>query len=194
VGAIICATGYDVDLPYLTADVQQLLGSELDLYHRTLHPDLPGFGAVGQFLLQGPYFPLLELQARWIVGLWAGDVRLPPPGTMRLAMAEPRPAVDSHHTLATTLAEQIGIAPDLRARPDLAEPLLFGPMLPPRYRLDGPGARADAADLFTEQLAASPRAPVDLADVETLSRLGLADLADHVSTYQLSADTGVWRR
>jgi hypothetical protein len=31
------------------------------------------------------------------------------------------------------------VAPDLRARPELTEPLLFGPLLPPRYRLDGPG-------------------------------------------------------
>jgi dimethylaniline monooxygenase (N-oxide forming) len=190
VDVIICATGYDVDLPYLTHDVQQLLGSELNLYHRTLHPDLPRFGVVGQFLLQGPYFPLLELQARWIVGLWAGDVSPTRPEAMRLALAQPRPPVDAHHVLAATLAEQIGVAPDLRARLDLAEPLLFGPMLPPRYRLDGPGARADAADLFTEQLAASPRTSLDRADVETLFRLGLADLANHIPTYQPLADTG----
>ena len=53
--------------------------------------------------------------------------------------------MDSHNVLAVALAEAAGVAPDVRARPDLAEPLLFGPMLPPRYRLDGPGARADAA-------------------------------------------------
>lgn len=189
VEAIICATGYDLDLPYLAPEVRHLLGPELDLYHRTLHPDLPGFGVVGQFLLQGPYFPLLELQARWIVGLWTGDVHPPQPETMRLTMAEPRPPIDVHHTLAATLAEQIGVAPDLRARLDLAEPLLFGPMLPPRYRLDGPGARPEAAERFTEQLAASPRAPVDRGDVEALRRFGLADVADHLSAHPLSADT-----
>ena len=169
--------------------MRQLLGPELDLYHRTLHPDLPGFGVVGQFLLQGPYFPLLELQARWIVGLWTGDVHPPQPETMRLTMAEPRPQIDVHHTLAATLAEQIGVAPDLGARLDLAEPLLFGPMLPPRYRLDGPGARPETAERFTEQLAASPRAPVDRGDVEALRRFGLADVADHLSAHPLSADT-----
>ena len=68
VEAIICATGYDLDLPYLAPEVRHLLGPELDLYHRTLHPDLPGFGVVGQFLLQGPYFPLLELHP---AGSWA---------------------------------------------------------------------------------------------------------------------------
>ena len=74
VDAIVCATGYDVDIPYLHDDVWAVLGPDLALYQRTLHPDLPGFGFIGQFLAQGPYFPLLELQARWIVATWAGDV------------------------------------------------------------------------------------------------------------------------
>jgi dimethylaniline monooxygenase (N-oxide forming) len=44
-------------------------------------------------------------------------------------------------------------------------------MLPPRYRLSGPGAMPNARTLFTEQLAASPRAPVDPVDVGALARL-----------------------
>ncbi len=51
-------------------------------------------------------------------------------------------------------------------------------MLPPRYRLDGPGAQPEAADRFREQLAASPRSPVDPADVEALRDFGLGDVAD----------------
>ena len=51
-------------------------------------------------------------------------------------------------------------------------------MLPPRYRLDGPGAQPEAAERFAEQLAASPRAPVDPADVEALRGFGLGDVAD----------------
>ena len=136
--------------------IRELLGPDLALVHRTLHPDLPGLGVVGQFLAQGPYFPLLELQARWIVGVWAGDVVPPEDAAMRRALAEPAPALETHNALAATLAEQAGVAPDLEARPDLAEPLLFGPMLPPRYRLDGPGAQPEAEARFREQLAASP--------------------------------------
>ena len=77
--AVVCATGYRLDLPYLDPALRDLLvaGDELDLYQRTLHPDLPGLGVVGQFLLQGPYWPLLELQARWIVGSLVGTVPLP---------------------------------------------------------------------------------------------------------------------
>ena len=79
------------------------------------------------------------------------------------------------------MASELGVAPDLLARPELTEPLLFGPMLPPRYRLDGPGARADAADRFRTQLAASPRAPVDPADVEALRGFGLGAAADRMA-------------
>ena len=45
-------------------------------------------------------------------------------------------------------------------------------MLPPRYRLSGPGALPDASEQFTRQLAASPHAPVDGADVDALRRFG----------------------
>jgi len=178
VDAMVCATGYAVDIPYLHPDLWDLLSGDLALYHRTLHPDLPGFGVIGQFLAQGPYFPLLELQARWIVAIWAGDIAAPEEAAMRRVIAEPRPAIDVHNVLATTLAEASGVAPDLLARPELTEALLFGPLLPPRYRLDGPGARADASRLLSEQFAASPRAPVEAADIEALDGLGLGPAAD----------------
>ncbi len=180
VDAIVCATGYELDLPYLDPAVAALIGPGPTLYAQTLHPDLPRVGVVGQFPMQGPYFPILELQARWIVGVWAGDVELPPADAMRAAMATPRPPIESHNALALELAEASGVAPDVRARPDLAEPLLFGPMLPPRYRLDGPGAQADAADRFAAQLAASPRAPATRDDVESLRGLGYDDVVSRL--------------
>jgi dimethylaniline monooxygenase (N-oxide forming) len=181
VDVIVCATGYDVHIPYLDDDVWTVLGSDLALYQRTLHPDLPSFGFIGQFLAQGPYLPLLELQARWIVATWAGDVSPPDEERMRAGIAEPRPPLDAHNALATTLAEELGVAPDLLTRPELTEALLFGPLLPPRYRLDGRGALPDAAERFSAQLAASPPAPVEPADVEALRDFGLAQAAEIVS-------------
>ena len=178
---LICATGYDVDIPYLSPDVWHLLGPDLALYQRTFHPDLPGFGVIGQFLAQGPYFPLLELQARWIAAVWAGDVTLPADGAMRHAIAQPPPPLDAHNALAFTLAEQLGVAPEPIDWPDLCEPLVFGPLLPPRYRLSGPGARPDASALFVEQLEASPRAAVDPVDIDALRGFGLHATAERVS-------------
>jgi dimethylaniline monooxygenase (N-oxide forming) len=171
VEVIVAATGYEFDVPYLP---------ELDeeLFHRTFHPDLPGLGVMGQFLAQGPYFPLLELQARWIVALWSGDATLPSEAGMRTVIAQPRPPLDAHNALALTLAEQLGVAPEPVAWPELAEPLMFGPLLPPRYRLSGPGAQPGAAARFAEQLAVSPRAPVDPTDLDALRAFGWAAAAE----------------
>jgi cation diffusion facilitator CzcD-associated flavoprotein CzcO len=172
---LICATGYDVDIPYLN-----VLDPDIALYQRTFHPDLPGLGVIGQFLAQGPYFPLLELQARWVVAVWSGAVELPDERAMRAVISMPRPALDAHNALALTLSEELGVAPVPAEWPDLTDALLFGPMLPPRYRLSGPGAQVGAADLYRAQLAASPRAPVDPADVEALRGFGSAgDLDVH---------------
>ncbi len=149
VEAIVCATGYDVDLPYLRA-----LGPELALYQRTFHPELPGLGVIGQFLAQGPFLPLLELQARWIVAVWSGEATLPGEDAMRATIALPPPKLDAHNALALTLSEELGVAPEPADWLELTEPLLHGPMLPPRYRLSGPWARPDAASLFAQQLSA----------------------------------------
>jgi hypothetical protein len=171
--AIICATGYDLDIPYLDRDLRDVVGPAPGLYQRTLHPDLPGLGVIGQFLAQGPYFPLLELQARWIVATWTGEVTLPDQATMRATIAQGQPPLDAHNALALTLAEELGVSPDVGSWPELSDALVFGPLLPPRYRLSGPGAMPNAAELFTEQLNASPRAPVDQADLDALPAFGL---------------------
>jgi hypothetical protein len=178
VEVMICATGYALDLPYLAGEVGETLGGPgLALYHRTFHPDLPGLGVVGQYSLQGPFFPLIELQARWITAAWSGAAALPGAPEMRAAIAQPRPPIDAHNALALLFAEALGVVPDPAEWPELCEALVFGPLLPPRHRLVGPGARPDAAAAFAEQVATSPRAPVDPQDVEALGRLGRPDLA-----------------
>ena len=143
VEAIACATGYDVDLPYLSADVRRLLGPDLALYQRTFHPDLDGLGFIGQFLARG-------------------------------------------RAVALTLSEELGVAPEPIEWDELCEPLLFGPMLPPRYRLSGPGATPDARHRCAQQLAASPRAPVDPADMDALQRFGWQATAAKITAGVLS--------
>ena len=106
--AVVCATGYDVDLPYLSDEVRALLGADLTLYQRTLHPDAPTLGVVGQFLAQGPYFPLLELQARWIVGLWSGDIEAPDDAVMRRNLEPSAQAVNPHDALLGHLGRADG--------------------------------------------------------------------------------------
>jgi cation diffusion facilitator CzcD-associated flavoprotein CzcO len=179
VDAIVCATGFALDLPYLDPAVAAAIGPGPELWLQTHHPDLPRLGFVGQYLQQGPYLPVLELQARWIAAVWAGDATLPPPELIRAKMATaPRPPLESHNALALELSEASGVAPQVRRRLDIAEPLLFGPMLPSRYRLDGPGARAEAEGWFAEQLASAPRPPVRREDLAELRELGYGDVAE----------------
>ena len=97
---------------------------------------------------------------------------LPDDALMRHVIEQPRPPLDAHNALALTLSEELGVAPDPMDWPGLCEPLVFGPLLPPRYRLSGPGAMPEPRPC-SKQLAASPRAPVDPADIDALRRFGL---------------------
>lgn len=175
VDTIVCATGYRLDLPYLSDELrgELICDDRLRLHHHTLPPGLPTLGVIGQFALQGPYFPLLELQARWIAGVWSGAIPAPSPADLRSGAARPVPAVVAHHVLALTLSEAMGVSPDLSRRPGLAASLLLGPMLPVRYRLDGPGSLPEAERTFADQLAASPRAPIEPVDLEFCRSVGL---------------------
>lgn len=181
---LICATGYGLDLPYLSEELRRELiragatgMAEPNLHLQTFHPGVPGLGVVGQFLLVGPYFPLLELQARWIAGVFSGQAPAPPTGSPAV-----RPAIESHNALALTLAEAAGVAPDLTRRPELTEALIFGPMLPSRYRLDGPGSDPEAAATFAERVASAPWHRPDPTRIEDLRRFGLGAEADLVES------------
>jgi dimethylaniline monooxygenase (N-oxide forming) len=176
VDAIVCATGYDLDIPYLDDEVWSHVGRSLRLHLRTFHPDLPGLGVIGQYATSGPYFPMLELQARWIVNVWSGAIDAPEEAEMRASVAEDPLPLESHDALAFAFSEASGVAPDVHAHPELFDPLVFGPMLPPRYRLNGPGAMPNAGELLLTQMATSPRAPVEPDDVASLGRLGLTPI------------------
>jgi dimethylaniline monooxygenase (N-oxide forming) len=161
VDSLICATGYDLDVSFLSPDIRRTLrvdDTHLDLYGRTFHPDLPGLAILGQFLLIGPQFPIAELQARWVAATWSGTIPATSEQRMREGIAEHRAVremtpFDLYPALAAQLAGELGVEPDLARRPDLAEALLFGPLAPPRWRLDGPGSRPEAEALLRSALA-----------------------------------------
>ena len=144
------------------SDVRRVLGPDLALYHRTFHPDLPGLGVIGQFLALGPYFPLLELQARWIVAVWSGEVALPDAPAMRqhdrpAAAAAGRPQRARAHALrgARRRARAAGLGRAVRAahvRPAAAAPL-------PPLRPGRAAAGARALHRAARRLAARARRP-----------------------------------
>jgi dimethylaniline monooxygenase (N-oxide forming) len=182
--AIVTATGYELSLPFFPEDVRCTLNTDptgLDLYVHTFHPDLPGLAFIGQYILIGPYAPCVELQARWIAMVWSGVRELPPRAQMVRGIEEWRDIRKMTPTLllpplAVALSQEAGVAPDLAARPEITRHLLFGPLAPAQFRLDGHGRRADALELYKQAIGSFGDDTSPVPTAEELKELRL--LAD----------------
>lgn len=159
---IILGTGFDLSLPFLSEDIRATLGLDaqhLDADRYTFHPDLDGLAFVGMWDQSGGYFVPLELQARWIAYTWGGAV----PATSE---TEQRLAVDAYRSrrglgqktrmnlAALTFARAAGVEPHLDNWPHLRRALLFGPLAPSCFRLEGPDALPEAPVRFLRDAAA----------------------------------------
>lgn len=196
VDAVVLGTGYAVDFPFLDLRTRKVLGfglrgCSLDLYNFTFHPDLKGLAFLGFFPLVGPYFPVLELQARWMSYVWAGLVPEPSMEVMRadLRSAEGTQQEPLAHDMTLLFAREAGVEPELSQRPGLARALLFGPLSPVSFRLCGPDALPGAGwDVMTEAARAGAITTPVLTDEErrriaTLVQAGRTDLAWLVRGY-----------
>jgi dimethylaniline monooxygenase (N-oxide forming) len=152
VDAVILATGFELNLPFLSADIRNTVdldAQHIDLYKFTFHPNLPGLAFLGLWEQTGPYLPILELQARWIAYVWSGLLAALSEETMREGIAVYRacrggPQLKSGNRLALMFAREAGIEPDLRQWPELARALLFGPLTAVSFRLSGPDGLSEA--------------------------------------------------
>ena len=152
VDAIILGTGFKLSLPFLSDAIAATLGLDvhhIDLHDHTLHPDLDGLAFLGFYSQVGPYFPVLELQARWLAYVWAGLRPAPSVEAMRqgVAMAQARrggPQEAPMHVFADLFARNAGVEPNPGEWPTLERALWFGPLSPASFRLTGPDAEADA--------------------------------------------------
>ena len=130
VDAIVMCTGYTTALPMLEQSVLTALEFDPDdrlqptlLHRQVFHPALPGLAFVGHY--RGPYFPVMELQSRWIAGILAGEIALPSEQAMhegiederRIRTARPRPQFPHGDFvgLADGLAREVGVC--RRCRP-----------------------------------------------------------------------------
>ncbi|KAJ1479650.1 hypothetical protein T484DRAFT_1958430, partial [Baffinella frigidus] len=81
VDAIVYCTGYYYRFPFLSPDngiVHLESGDGVKpLYHHLLPPDAPSLAFVGLPAKIVP-FPLMEMQARYLAMVWAGQIALPP--------------------------------------------------------------------------------------------------------------------
>ncbi|HUZ03360.1 MAG TPA: NAD(P)-binding domain-containing protein [Thermomicrobiaceae bacterium] len=152
--ALICCTGYGLDLPFLDP-IGFRVEEEPDLYRYVFSPAHPGLAFVGMCVVPGPYLPVVEMQARWIARVVAGRVTLPAPAAMRRQMEAERAARRRKGTAPMrvqfvdyldAIGHEIGVVPRPWRHPRLLVPLLFGPPTPSLYRLEGPGRWEGAPD------------------------------------------------
>jgi hypothetical protein len=183
---------------YLDEELRLVVGGvdgHLDLHARTFHPDLEGLAVIGQFHLIGPHFPTFELQARWIAAVWSGALPAPSEERMRAGIAEHQAMrqlapSDIYPALAALLAGELGVEPDVASYPELAEGLIFGPLAPARYRLQGHGSKPEAEALLHAALTDfGPFPPAATEQVE-----GLREVADALDEASLGEAAGCVRR
>jgi len=162
VDAIILGTGYELNLPFLSEELRKTLNVDtrhLDLDRFTFHPDLEGLAFVGIFEVGGPFFPLLELQARWITYTWA-NVRPRPSveelrqGVARYQARRGQPQEQIMEAMALMFSRLVGSEPSPEQYPLLMRALMFGPLSPPSFRLTGPDALPDAEQRYAADAAA----------------------------------------
>ena len=159
---IVFGTGFDLCLPFLSDDIRATVDLDavhLDADRYTFHPDLPGLAFMGMWDQAGGYFVPLELQARWIAYTWGGTIPSP-------CETDLRSSIDAYRSrrgmsqktrmnlVALTFARAAGVEPNLDNWPHLRRALLFGPLAPSCFRLEGPDALPDAPVRFERDAAA----------------------------------------
>jgi hypothetical protein len=158
---IVFGTGFKLCLPFLSEEIRAIL--DLDAVHMdadryTFHPDLPGLAFMGMWDQSGGYFVPLELQARWIAYAWGGTI---PP----LSEDDQRRSIDAYRSrrgtsqktqmnlAAMTFARAAGVEPHLDDWPQIRRALLFGPLTPSCFRLEGSDALNRAPARFVGEAA-----------------------------------------
>jgi dimethylaniline monooxygenase (N-oxide forming) len=159
---ILFGTGFELDLAFLSDDIRTVIdvdAAQLDADRYTFHPDLPGLAFVGMWDQSGGYFVPLELQARWVAYTWSGVVPEPSETELRSAVEAYRARRGTSqksrmNLVAMSFARAAGVEPNPDDWPDLRRALLFGPLAPSCFRLQGPDALPDAPARFVRDAAA----------------------------------------
>lgn len=89
--AMIAATGYEVDLPFLDSAASPVRGAWLDLYRHVVPPGCRGLYFLGFFNVSGGgNIRMMDDQAGWVAALEAGAVVLPSPTEMARVIQKER--------------------------------------------------------------------------------------------------------
>lgn len=93
---IIAATGYDVDLPFLSPELSPVRGHWLDLYRRVVRPGVLGLFFVGFFnVTGGGNIRMMDDQAEWVAALVTGRAGLPDETVMSADIRQERARIQA---------------------------------------------------------------------------------------------------
>lgn len=82
--AMIAATGYEIDFPFLSSELLPVEGHRINLYRRMVHPGWPGLYFVGLFDVSGgANIRMMDVQCKWLAAVVEGQVPLPEEAAMR---------------------------------------------------------------------------------------------------------------
>ncbi|XP_019643098.1 PREDICTED: dimethylaniline monooxygenase [N-oxide-forming] 5-like [Branchiostoma belcheri] len=170
VDAVVFATGYRFDFPFIDESVMKVKNNQVDLYKYVFPPNLdpPTLSIIGLVQPLGSVMPISEMQSRWATRVFKGVDRLPSQDAMcddirqkaaamsRRYYSSPRHTIQVEYTpYMDELAGQIGVKPDFKrlflSDPRLAMEVYFGPCTPYQYRLVGPGAWEGAGQAIRTQ-------------------------------------------
>jgi cation diffusion facilitator CzcD-associated flavoprotein CzcO len=133
--ALLFATGYRIEFPFLPDELGRGDGWEFPLYRRILSPHAPGLAFIG-VLEPGPgLFEIVERQSEWLAETLAGRIVVPEPARMwepinaggerrshrQFAATGPHTILCNRHAYLRVLAKDLRRARSRSARrPDLA--------------------------------------------------------------------------
>lgn len=81
---MMAATGYELDLPFLSPDLVPVTGRRVDLYKRIFVPGQPGLALIGYFnVAGGANIRMMDTQAEFLSDVLSGKVRLPDADAIR---------------------------------------------------------------------------------------------------------------
>jgi dimethylaniline monooxygenase (N-oxide forming) len=154
--AILFGTGYALNLPFLSPEIRSALK------------------------VVGPYYPVLELQARWIAYTLSGSLPQPSAAEMQAGVAAYRarrggPQSLPLHVAAILFSRAAGVEPELERWPELTRAFLFGPLSAVSFRLSGRDSLADAAERYANEIRAfgcmpsNKLTPIEVAQLHALA-------------------------
>ena len=105
---LLAATGYLIDLPFISRDIVPLEDNRLELFKRMVQPNWPGLYLMGFFNTDTALNMVYEHQARWVRDIELGKAKLPPIAVMKADIAAKRQWVETYYkaSLRHTIEEE----------------------------------------------------------------------------------------